>query len=385
MKLAFICTEKLPAPAVRGGAIQMMIDGVTPYLSKHFDLTIFSIEDPLLQNFETMKNITYIRLPRKNYRQFVAFELTKQYFDIIHVFNRPLNVPLYKKASPSSKFILSLHNEMFSEKKVTKTKGEEIIQSVSHISTVSNFIKQQVINRFPEVKGKITTIYSGVDLEQYPSITSTIRTEMKNINLVKYQLQGKKVILFVGRLSKTKGPHILIQAMEQVIKKYPDAILVIAGGRWFSNDSINDYVLSLYQFAEPFKDNILFTKFIPSNEIPTLFLMADICICSSQWNEPLARVNYEAMAAEVPFITTNRGGNGEVVFHKYNGLLIEDYDSPNAFYTAIDYLFTNTTESKWMAQNARTLVEQNFTFYHTAERLRKMYLFASKSNLENSL
>lgn len=41
MKLAFICTEKLPAPAVRGGAIQMMIDGVTPYFSNRYDLTIF--------------------------------------------------------------------------------------------------------------------------------------------------------------------------------------------------------------------------------------------------------------------------------------------------------------------------------------------------------
>lgn len=30
MKIAYICTEKLPSPAIKGGAIQMMIDGVSP-------------------------------------------------------------------------------------------------------------------------------------------------------------------------------------------------------------------------------------------------------------------------------------------------------------------------------------------------------------------
>lgn len=30
MNIAYVCTEKLPAPAVRGGAIQVMIDGIAP-------------------------------------------------------------------------------------------------------------------------------------------------------------------------------------------------------------------------------------------------------------------------------------------------------------------------------------------------------------------
>ncbi|AOL98940.1 Putative glycosyltransferase YtcC [Bacillus subtilis] len=65
MKLAFICTEKLPAPAVRGGAIQMMIDGVTPYFSSRYDLTIFSIEDPALPK-EKQKTAYIISICQKN-------------------------------------------------------------------------------------------------------------------------------------------------------------------------------------------------------------------------------------------------------------------------------------------------------------------------------
>lgn len=48
MKIAYICTEKLPSPAIKGGAIQMMIDGVSPYISQEYELTIFSISDPSL-------------------------------------------------------------------------------------------------------------------------------------------------------------------------------------------------------------------------------------------------------------------------------------------------------------------------------------------------
>nr|WP_256205574.1 hypothetical protein [Calditerricola satsumensis] len=46
MKLALICSEKLPSPAIRGGAIQTMIDGVVPFLRRRHEVTIFSITDP---------------------------------------------------------------------------------------------------------------------------------------------------------------------------------------------------------------------------------------------------------------------------------------------------------------------------------------------------
>ena len=59
--------------------------------------------------------------------------------------------------------------------------------------------------------------------------------------------------------------------------------------------------------------------------------MGDLFVCSSQWNEPLARVHYEAMAAGIPIITTNRGGNAEVMNQGKNGIIIDDYDQPKAF------------------------------------------------------
>ncbi|EIJ81747.1 spore coat protein [Bacillus methanolicus PB1] len=351
----------------------MMIDGVVPYFAKNHSLTVFSISDPELLDREKVDNVEYIRFPRKNYRLMVAEELKNHHFDIIHVFNRPKNVNLYKMSSPNSKIVLSLHNDMFSEKKISRIDGEEAIEQAAQITAVSDYIKTTVVNRFPLAERKINVLYSGVDLDRFKPVWTEDGERKRRQLRDKYGIQDKKVILFVGRLSKTKGPHILIKAMEEIVGKHNDAVLVIVGGKWFSDNRINGYVNMLYELAQPFKDQIIFTKYIPSSDIPDMFLMADVFICSSQWNEPLARVHYEAMAAGIPVITTDRGGNAEVVIHGFNGLLINNYKNPKHFAQAVDYIFSNQDHAKLMAQTGRKLIELNFCFQHVYERLEKVY------------
>lgn len=368
MKLALICTEKLPAPAVRGGAIPIMIEGISPYFSSRYELTVFSIEDSALPKKEIKNGVNYIRLPRTHYREAVANELREASFDLIHVFNRPLNVPLYKKASPNSQVVLSLHDEMFSEKKLTFAQGKEVLEHVSMITTVSTFIKQSVIDRFPEAEDIIKVVYSGVDIASYPPVWSKKGKDIRNEYRKKYGVEDKNVILFTGRLSPAKGPHLLIHSMRRIMQKHKDTVLIIAG-----HHGKNQYLKYLHQLALPFKQHVIFTKFIPAHEMPNLFLMADVFVCSSQQNEPLARVNYEAMAAGTPLITTNCGGNKEAVKHEENGLVIEQYQKPSSFVHAIDQVFLQPSLARKMTRRARQRVETSFTFLHTAKRLDAVY------------
>ncbi|MCP6683059.1 glycosyltransferase family 4 protein [Bacillus nakamurai] len=367
MKLALICTEKLPVPAVHGGSIPMMIDGISPFFSSRYELTVFSIEDPALPKEEMRNGVNYIRLPRTHYREAVANELREASFDLIHVFNRPLNVPLYKKASPNSQVVLSLHNEMFSEKKLTFAQGKEVLEHVSMITTASAFIKQSVIERFPEAEDIIKVVYSGVDLASYPPVWSKKGKDIRNEYRKRYGVEDKNVILFAGRLSPAKGPHLLIHSMRRILQKHKDAVLIITG------DGMNQYMEYLHKLALPCKEHVIFTKFIPPHEMPNLFLMADVFVRSSQQNEPLARVYYEAMAAGTPLITTNCGGNTEVVKHEENGLVIEHCQKPSAFVHAIDIVFLQPSLVKKMTRRARHRVETSFTFLHTAKKLDAVY------------
>lgn len=378
VKLAFICSEKLPSPAVKGGAVQVMLDGILPFLNRNHQITIFSITDPTLKEREIQDSIEYIRCPRENYETKVAEELKKHRFDVIHVFNRPKNIMLYKTAAPDSTFVLSLHNDMFSPMKISRKEGLKVIENVSAITTVSKYIRRTVIGRYPQAAPKLHVLYSGLDLSQYaPAWTEDgqkIRKEMRE----KYQVEKKKVILYIGRLDTTKGPHLLINALQYLIPKYPDIVLVLVGGKWFSDNTRDEYVLNLYQLAKKYDEHVLFTQYIPADKIPEIMVMGDVFVCSSQWNEPLARVHYEAMAAGIPIITTNRGGNTEVMNQGKNGIIIHEYDQPKAYFKAIDVLLQEPAKAEEMAKSGRAYVENRYQYQHVVATLEKVYYDAVK-------
>ncbi|WP_044748658.1 glycosyltransferase family 4 protein [Bacillus alveayuensis] len=373
MKIVFICTEKLPSPAVKGGAIQLMIDGVAPIISKKHQLTIFSIKDYSLALREKRSNIEYIRFPKETYEENIANELTKHTFDVIHVFNRPANLVKYKEASPASAFVLSVHNDMFSPLRITKELAEQAIQQSTIITTVSEYIKHTITGRYELASDKVEVVYSGIDLGKYVPVWSEEGQKIRESMRKELDVANKKVILFIGRLSKTKGPHLLIQCMNQVLARHPDAVLVIVGGKWFSDNSSNDYVERLHHLAKPYGKKIIFTNYIPAEKIPDIFLLSDVFVCSSQWHEPLARVHYEAMAAGVPIITTNRGGNSEVIHHMKNGFVIDDYQNIHAFSEAIHFMLSHPEKALQMAKNGRNDVEKHFQFTHVAARLEAIY------------
>ncbi len=84
------------------------------------------------------------------------------------------------------------------------------------------------------------------------------------------------------------------------------------------------------------------------------------------------------MAAGLPIITTDRGGNSEVINHRMNGLIIKEYDQTNAFAEAISQLLADSTGAVSLGKYGRQYAEKNFTFQHTAEKLETIYVNAQK-------
>ena len=68
MKIAIICTEKLTFPPINGGAVQVYLEGALPILSKHHEITVFSIQDPKLPNRASTKWRKIYTITCKHYR-----------------------------------------------------------------------------------------------------------------------------------------------------------------------------------------------------------------------------------------------------------------------------------------------------------------------------
>ncbi|BFH15115.1 glycosyltransferase family 4 protein [Paenibacillus melissococcoides] len=377
MNVLMICTEKLPVPNIRGGAIQTYIGGVAPQLGQHHRLTILGRTDPELPDAEIVDGIRYVRVPSdglfEQYAEGVIGFLSQQgeHYDIIHIFNRPRLVLPVRSVAPASRIILSMHNDMFHPAKIHPEEGSAAVEQTERIITISNYIGQQIVRYHPHAAPKLRTIYSGVDLSLFaPWMESDYARNERNSLRAQNQLESKKVILFVGRLSRNKGPHVLVKAMSHL--KHSDAALVVVGGAWYSDNKVSDYIAYVRALAARCPLPVITTGYVQSGDIHRWFSAADVFVCTSLWDEPLARVHYEAMAAGLPFLTTARGGNPEVLLND-NGLLIADPENPLEYAEKLNHLLSNMEASRQMGLRGRRLAEQRFIWPRVAQEILEVW------------
>ncbi|WDV44144.1 glycosyltransferase family 4 protein [Clostridiaceae bacterium M8S5] len=374
MKLAFICTEKLPVPPVAGGAIQIYIQGILPILSSKYNITIYSLEHKSLPSDEIMNSVRYVRVKgrtKDEYINNIKKHISTCKYDVIHVFNRPLWVLRLLKYAPESKFTLSLHNSMFLPKKVDSLRAKEIIEKVEFISTVSKFIADEVVSLYPQAKEKIHPVYSGVILDQYKTIWDSENQHRVDIRK-KLDIEDKKVILYVGRLCKKKGTHIIMKSLKSIMKQRKDVAAVFVGSKWYGSNQTDDFIKKIQHISTTLDGPVIFTGFLPPAIIPHYYSIGDVFVCASQWDEPLARIHYEAMASGLPIITTNRGGNKEVI-NDNNGIYIDEYDNPDVFSEKINYLLDNPSIRKSMGMEGRKLAEDEYNLNRTAKKLDELF------------
>ncbi|HLO04617.1 MAG TPA: glycosyltransferase family 4 protein, partial [Symbiobacteriaceae bacterium] len=382
MKALMIATEKLPVPPIRGGAIQTYIANVAPRLAQSgIDLTILGRNDPELPNEEIRDGVRYVRVEGgmlDRYQESVTAFLATERFDRIHLFNRPRLVLPVATVAPDSRLSLSLHNEMFLPNKIDPTEARAAIAAVDRIATVSNFIGKGISDPYPEAGPKLRTIYSGVDAGQFVPGWSANGKAMRDRLRQEHGLTGRQVVLFVGRLSPKKGADILLRAMEIVAQSVPGAALVLVGSKWYGADEMTDYVAYLQNLAARSAVPVVATGFITPDQVNQWFAAGDLFVCPSVWQEPLARVHYEAMAAGLPLITTRRGGNPEVVEGTGIGQVVDDPESPEAMAQAILGLLKSSSKRAAMGQAGRQLALERFTWDRVASEIGALWAEADQ-------
>ncbi|MCL6632665.1 MAG: glycosyltransferase family 4 protein [Alicyclobacillus herbarius] len=375
MKVLLIVTEKLPVPAVRGGAIQTYIDGVLPYLANRHEVTVLGVEDPDLPPSETIGPVRYVRVPGKIYDVYQKHVLnflraSGQQYDLIHIFNRPRLVPRVRQEAPNARIVLSMHNDMFLPGKITKKEALAAIEACERIVTISDYVGRRIAEDYPQAAHQLRTIYSGVDVNRYNprknlEEVEQIRHELKS----KFHIEDRNVVLFVGRLSPKKGADILVRSMWYLAKHHPKTALVLVGGKWYSDNEISDYIAYVRALAERCPIPVVTTGFVAPSEVHHWFWVGDVFVCPSQWEEPLARVHYEAMAARLPIVTTARGGNPEVIVPGENGYVVSQPDDPREMAKTVGKLLGDSQLRRVMGRQGRRLAKERYRWRRVADDL----------------
>lgn len=220
------------------------------------------------------------------------------------------------------------------------------LKKADTIITVSQTIKDEIIKKYNINPKRIKIINNStadyfMDFDDKPEL------------LDKYGIQKKKYILSVATLNKRKNIPELIKAFESISDKYPELKLVLVGGM----GSENREKLSTNK-------NVIFTGYIPDEELPTLYKNAMFYVFSSVY-EGFGTPQLEAQYTGCPILCSDIP-----VFREVSGDGAE-YCEPNAKSIAekLEYLINNPQKREEMTMKGYNNVKR-FDIAKISEQLK---------------
>jgi len=156
-------------------------------------------------------------------------------------------------------------------------------------------------------------IYNSLEIDAWLAEPLKVQ-KFKN----QHQLNNKKTILFGGRLSGAKGGEVILRAMERVIKKVPEAVLVVAGD---SGQYLKEMMVLAGELA--IKNQVVFTGWLDRLEMKTAFFSCDVCVTPSLCCDFFNLFNIEAGASGKPVVGTCFGGTPEIVLDGQTGYIVD--------------------------------------------------------------
>jgi glycosyltransferase involved in cell wall biosynthesis len=312
------------------------------------------------------------------YIRAIARQIREQGADVVVVSNFSQFVPTLRAHLRSEKIILAMHCDWLIELDPGVVRRR--LALVDGVCGCSGYIVQGVANAFPEHSAKCFPLHNGNNPELFAdSVAAT--SGGKEIE-ARYDLTGKTVIAFVGRVAPEKGVHVLVEAMKRVLRERSDVALLVVGGisaqppspRWsLANDERfrefeelkKNYKEHLVGLAAGNENAIHFVGDVSYFELPKYYRRADIFVHPAVWNEPFGMIITEAMACGRPVVSTRAGGIPEIVIEGETGLLAEPGD-PRSLAGAILELVSDPARREAMGRAGKLRVAEKFTWDHTA-------------------
>lgn len=236
-------------------------------------------------------NIDWFEEERKRYEIYRQY-INSQNFDICHDHTWFAFSYLLKQNDQQLKIIHSHHGGF----------NWESVQPFgkSNLVSISKYMKQYTEQYFKQKGYNVTSeyIYNGINLGKY-----------------QYKFNKAENLLFVGRLSTFKQPHLAIELARKTNHK-----LDIVGGTFVDS---KDYIKQLDKMVEN-DPNIKIFKDVTHDFKIDKMQNAKALIFPSNMGEPLGLVALEAMSCGTPVIATRDGAIGEVVIHNHTGFICDN-------------------------------------------------------------
>jgi colanic acid/amylovoran biosynthesis glycosyltransferase len=209
------------------------------------------------------------------------------------------------------------------------------VQHASFIFCISNFCRSQLMKcAHPSHWDKLQVLRLGVDPEEFTPVSPSPRDTIR--------------IVSVGRLVPAKGQLILLQAFYKLFHQGRRIQLTFVGDGP-DREHLQQFV-DKYDLAE----HVIFCGALNHEQTRKQLMMADIfALASFAEGVPIALM--EAMAMEIPCVSTSIAGIPELIRHNLDGLLVPA-SSVEILAAAIDQLVTDGELRRRLGASARARV-----------------------------
>jgi len=281
----------------------------------------------------------------------------------------PLALMAGKLRSAGASNIVALthgHEVWWAKIPILKSLLKKIIKDVDHLGYLGDFTKGEIakISNQPQ---KFLQIAPGIDTEHFAPKSG--RGDL----IEKYRLDGRRVIVSVGRLVHRKGQDELVKAMPKILEQFPDAILLFVGEGPIKQMLFN----SAKQLGVLPK--VVFAGRVSHHDLPDYICLGEIFAMpvrsrfSGLEVEGLGIVYLEASACGLPVIVGNSGGAVDAVLDKKTGLLVDGTKS-DQIADAICELLANPERAKQMGAAGRDWVIKNWQISSWSEKFNKVLI-----------
>ncbi|PIN90883.1 hypothetical protein COU60_00885 [Candidatus Pacearchaeota archaeon CG10_big_fil_rev_8_21_14_0_10_34_76] len=301
---------------------------------------------PILKNPGLIKNLSFF-ISATLYSFFLLF--SKKKYDVIHIHENLLYIlaPILKIRY---KIIITVHGITgfkFYENKFLWFFFKNFLRSADKVISVSLADKELLEKEI--FSSKIEYIPNGVDIDIY-----------KKIKLSK----NEKIISFVGRIHKQKGLEYLLEAFQEISKRFPEYKLVIFGK---NEGSYYKTLSSRYK-----NKSLIWKGFISDRK--TLFSgisSSEMLVFPSMWEALPWPALLEGLASGRPVIASDLPGMRRVFKNNENIVLAKPGSSVDLA-EKIAQLINQKSNAKKIGLNGKK-ISQEYSWSSISKRIHKIY------------
>jgi len=295
------------------GAVSLLVNDTVLSSKYKNNTTVYGSTDFKEKFYANYKNINFSKYffesSNIKYAHYFLKLESKNKSDLIEIHNRPAVFNyLASRIGKDRKLILYFHNDPLSLRgSLTSDQRINILKEASSIIFVSEWTK----NRFFKDLN-ISSNHEKVYVV-YPSV-----------NKNKFCNNKEKIILFVGKLNRSKGYDLFCSSVIKILDKYPHWKAYVIGDEPREKFDYNH-------------DRLFKLGFLDHKKVLNYYNKASIAVGCSQWQEPLGRIGLESSSRGCATIVSNRGGLPETISH---GIILNDL-SEESLFSSLEKLVTD--------------------------------------------